>query len=119
MGKFRTCVTGFFVGSLAAGLTVLLTTPRSGRELRYQINTTGENLKKTSKQIKSDISQLKNNFIELQSRSKHTLKSVGSDLKEAITNWKEDTNPVIQSLKADIEALKEKAEQAAKEMKPN
>ncbi|MFA8439101.1 YtxH domain-containing protein [Pueribacillus sp. YX66] len=116
MSKFQQYTAGFLVGSLAGSLIVLFSTPRSGKELRARFTTAKNKLKNTSNQLKSDVSSLKNNIVQLQTESTKALKTVGNDLKDAITNWKEETNPVIQSLKTDIEALKEKAEQTAKEL---
>lgn len=116
MSKFQQYTTGFLIGSLAGGLIVLFSTPQSGKEFRARLTRAKNKLKKTSNELKSDVTALKNNIIQLQTDSKKVLKNVGDDLKDVITTWKEESDPVIHSLKHDIEALKEKAEQAAKEL---
>ncbi len=116
MTKFQQYTAGFLIGTLAGGLVVLFSTPQSGKELRRRLIDMKNKFKQTSSQLKDDVASLKHNIIQLQTESKKALQTVGGDLKDAITNWKEVNDPVIRSLKTDIEALKEKAEKAAKEM---
>lgn len=116
MSKFQQYTAGFLTGALAGGLIILFSTPQSGKDLRSRFTSARNKIKSSSLQFKQDFSSLKNNIIQLQSESKKALKTVGTDLKDAISQWKEESDPVIHSLRTDIEALKEKAELAAKEM---
>lgn len=117
MSKLQSYVTGFFVGTLAGGLVVMLSAPKSGKELRNDFSNAKIRLKTTSNQLKRESIELKNNVIQLSAEGKKTFKNVGIELKNTVNNWKEEVNPTINNLKKDIEALKTKAEQAAIELK--
>lgn len=116
MSKLQQYTAGFLIGSLAGGIIALLSTPMSGKELRARCVDLKNRIKQSSREWKSDFSSFKNNIDLLQIESKKAMKTVGHDIKDAIYNWKEETDPILRSLKSDIEALKEKAERVAKEL---
>ncbi|PWA11830.1 hypothetical protein DCC39_09340 [Pueribacillus theae] len=117
MSKLQSYAAGFIVGALAGSLAVLLSTPKSGKELRNDFSDVRIRLKTTANELKRDTIELKNNIVKLSAVGKETIKTIGSDLKTDVINWKEEVDPSIQTLKADIEALKAKAEQAAIEIR--
>jgi len=116
MSKFQQYTAGFLIGSIAGGIIALLSTPFSGKELRARCIDLKNRLKHSSREWKNDLASFKNNIDLLQYESKKAMKTVGHDIKDAIHNWKEETDPILQALKSDIEALKEKAERLAKEL---
>lgn len=116
MSKFQQYTAGFIIGSLAGGIIALLSTPISGKELRARCVDLKNRLLRSSREWKNDLTSFKNNIDLLQLESKKAMKTVGHDIKDAIYNWKEETDPVLRALKSDIEALREKAERVAKEL---
>lgn len=116
MSKFQQYTAGFVIGSIAGGIIVLLSTPLSGKELRARCVEVKNRLMRSSREWKNDLTSFKNNIDLLQYESKKVMKTVGHDIKDAIHNWKEETDPILRSLKSDIDALKEKAERLANEL---
>lgn len=116
MSKFHQYAAGFLIGTLAGSLIVLFSTPQSGKELRLRCKKMKNKLKRSSHQLKRDIASFKHNFQQLQIESKKAIKTVGHDIKDSFHNWKEETDPILRKLKSDIDALKAKAEQTAKEL---
>lgn len=116
MSKFQQYTAGFLIGSIAGGIIALLSTPFSGKELRARCVDLKKRLMRSSRDWKNDLISFKNNIDLLQYESKKAMKTVGHDMKGAIHNWKEETDPILRALKSDIEALKEKAERIAKEL---
>lgn len=119
MSKLQSYAAGFILGAFAGSLAVLLSTPKSGKELREDFSDVRIRLKTTANELKRDTIELKNNIVKLGAVGKETIKNIGSDLKTDVINWKDEVDPSIQSLKADIEALKAKAEQAAIDIRKN
>ncbi|OZM58152.1 hypothetical protein CIB95_00820 [Lottiidibacillus patelloidae] len=94
MGKGKSLFVGFLVGSVVAAATTLLTTPKSGNEMRKELIDKINYLKKEGKNISS-----------LSKESVDTLKEVATDVMNVIDNWKEDIEPHKQKILDEIKDI--------------
>lgn len=105
MGKIKSFIAGFTVGSLAAGAAILLSTPKSGAERRREIKETGMWAKQAIGQIKTDSMALKNDIVTVSKQAVPTIKEGARGFKTSIDEWKRDIEPNIESLQNKIQAL--------------
>jgi gas vesicle protein len=96
MGKGKSLFVGFLVGSVVAAATTLLTTPKSGNELRKELIDKINYLKKEGK----NISNLSKEGVD-------TLKEVATDVINVIDNWKEEIEPHKQKILDEIKDIQE------------
>ncbi|WML49651.1 YtxH domain-containing protein [Neobacillus sp. PS3-34] len=100
--KIKHFLYGFAIGGLAAGISTLLSAPKSGKETRAA-------LKENTDLWKEQLADLKNSLIELKDASMNASKEArihtSNFLREtqtSITNWKADILPHQDELKQEI-----------------
>jgi gas vesicle protein len=90
------------IGGIAA---ILLTTPQSGKQLRSNIVSNTKYAKITLSEIKSQIQTLKQSISTLNYEAKNNIPKIISDLKNSITNFRDEIEPDALKLKEEIEGL--------------
>jgi gas vesicle protein len=108
MGKGKSLFVGFLVGSVVAAATTLVTTPKTGGQLRKQIIDKVEYLKKEGKNIGS-----------LSKESIDTLKEVATDVITVIDNWKDDVEPHKKKLIDEIKDIQDAIDSMEKKITNN
>jgi gas vesicle protein len=91
--KWKLLLSGFIVGSVAAGISTLLAAPHSGKTTRIRLN--------QNKQIvRNQIDELKTNLQEITASAAAAVKEVKtqvpafiSGVKTSVSHWEEDIHP--------------------------
>jgi gas vesicle protein len=91
--KWKLLLSGFIVGSVAAGISTLLAAPHSGKTTRSRLN--------QNKQIvRNQIDELKTNLQEITASAAAAVKEVKtqvpafiSGVKASVSHWEEDIHP--------------------------
>jgi gas vesicle protein len=91
--KWKLLLSGFIVGSVAAGISTLLAAPHSGKTTRSRLN--------QNKQIvRNQIDELKTNLQEITASAAAAVKEVKtqvpvfiSGVKTSVSHWEEDIHP--------------------------
>lgn len=118
--KSKSFLLGFFFGGAAAGITVLLYAPASGKE-------SSKYLRKNLNNLKENISEMNNSLLELlrtvQTASKEGKEEISAfitDVKELVTGWQQDIRPHQELIKEELnEIQKSLAELEEKVLKDN
>ena len=108
-------VTNFFAG-LGAGLiagavTAILSTPKSGEEMRTSIKSSGSEWKESMNELKARINELKESINHLTEESKTQVPEAMDGLKASLQSWQEDTAPAKEHLQLEIKAIQNSIEQ--------
>lgn len=100
--KVTQCLFGIAVGALASASAVLLSTPKSGREVRSSLKSTLTDYQEQFSDVKIQLQDLKNTLGNLTKESKEVIPETMEAMKESITEWQNETAPIQHQLQAEI-----------------
>lgn len=101
----KSFLSGFLIGGLAAGVTALLTTPMSGKEMRKSCNDTSQAFLSHIQELKIDLVAIKDSVKTATVEGKDVISVFLEDLKQSIETWKEETKPHQEQLQADLKEM--------------
>ena len=101
----KTFVTGILIGATIGAATALTLAPKSGYQLRSDINNNSTRYKNQLLAVKSEGTNVKESFSALANEAKNNIPSIINELKETIINFKKDIEPETKNLKQEIESL--------------
>lgn len=110
MGQAKSLIAGFLTGVAAAGSAVLLTTPKSGKEFRGDIQQKSNELRVSLRQFSDDLAVVRSQVNEVK-QSIPIVKATASEIKDEIDKWSEDVAPHLKKLKSSIPTTKEQVDQ--------
>jgi gas vesicle protein len=110
MGKAKTLLTGFIFGGVVSAASVLLTTPKSGKELIAETKVKSDDIKEGFAKLKSDLNELSTQVKQLSSEGKEVIQEVAADLKRSISSYQQDIQPNLARLKEDVEEMQKTIE---------
>ena len=110
MGKAKTLLTGFIFGGVVSAASVLLTTPKSGKELIAETKVKSDDIKEGFTKLKSDLNELSTQVKQLSSEGKEVIQEVAADLKRSISSYQQDIQPNLTRLKEDVEEMQKTIE---------
>ncbi|PLS03000.1 YtxH domain-containing protein [Neobacillus cucumis] len=117
--KAKPFLYGFMTGGLAAGISILLAAPNSGKETRGKI-------KKNSRLVLEQLQTLKNNLLDLKSSALQATKegraqisTFLSEVKIALAVWEEEIRPQQQQIQREIFEMKETIEELEEQILDN
>ncbi|MFC4619088.1 YtxH domain-containing protein [Camelliibacillus cellulosilyticus] len=107
MGKWKSYLLGFTVGGIAAGVTVLLSTPKSGKEMRRDLYHKWEDINLSVIDIKNAAGSVKESVNDFAVKGIPLIKSTVSDIRSAVDAWRDDVQPNIDKITEDMKRLNE------------
>lgn len=107
---FYGIITGITIGSVAT----LLTTPKSGKEVKKEIKQNYVQLNNFIHKAKNDSLAVKDQVKETIQLSTNTIKTVSKELKDSVEVWQSEVEPTLQKLKEDIDQLTKTVQSQAK-----
>ncbi|MBN8209283.1 YtxH domain-containing protein [Bacillus sp. NTK071] len=110
MGKAKTLLTGFVFGGIVSAASVLLTTPKSGKEMIAEAKDKSDDIKEGFTRLKQDLNELTAQVKQLSSEGKEVIQEVAADLKRSIASYQEDIEPNLTRLKDDVEEMQKTIE---------
>ncbi len=114
MSNNKSLVLGLIVGGVIGGMTALLSTPSSGKELRSQINLNRKQIEDLLQQLKKESKALKDQLILTAKESTEVAKEVSADLMKSIQQFQNETEPHKENIMKEIENLDHKIKQLEK-----
>ncbi|MEI4770368.1 YtxH domain-containing protein [Psychrobacillus sp. FJAT-51614] len=96
---------GIATGAIAGSVSVLLSTPQSGSELRSSLKTTSLDYKDKLKEVQIKLQDLKSSISQLSKASKEVVPETIEGFKKDITEWKNETTPLQHQLQAEIQSI--------------
>lgn len=103
--KASTFFLGLAAGSLAAAVTVLYSTPKTGPEVRTTLKSASSDLKGKFKDVKGRLADLKESISQLSREMKSHIPSTVEDVKDTIEQWKHSTEPTRERLEKEVAAI--------------
>lgn len=111
MGKAKSYICGFAAGSVIAGMTVLLSTPKSGREIRGEMKEKVQQAKEPMNDVKNQIVRLKDQVNSLSKESLPVIKSTLGDIEDLVNTWNQAVKPHIHNIKENLSQLEQAKKQ--------
>ncbi|MEI3612870.1 YtxH domain-containing protein [Pseudogracilibacillus sp. SO30301A] len=115
MSKGKSILIGFIVGGTISAATTLLTTPSSGRELRYRVKQQSIEWKKIVDDIIQDGLRLKDQIAKTSKEGVALINELTQEMKTSVEEWKsaiepqqENIHEYLEQIQASIKELEEK-----------
>ncbi len=115
MSKGKSILIGFIVGGTISAATTLLTTPSSGRELRYRVKQQSIEWKKIVDDIIQDGLRLKDQIAKTSKEGVALINDLTQEMKTSVEEWKsaiephqENIHEYLEQIEASIKDLEEK-----------
>lgn len=105
MGRAKSFFYGFTIGGIAAGLSVLLNTPQSGKNMRRDFQEKWDDMNTSLSDIKVAYHQAKVNVTQLKSKGLPLVRSAINDVKRISDTWKNDLEPNLRRLLKETQRL--------------
>lgn len=107
MGRAKSFYYGFTIGGVAAGISVLLNTPKSGKQMRKDLKNSLSDFTESVDDIKIAIAQARSNLNDLKTNGLPLVRSTVHDIKGAVEIWRTDVQPYISRIIQDSKKLSE------------
>jgi len=105
--KYKSLLIGFFIGGAAAGISTILSAPSSGKETRKNLIENAGNIKKQMTELKNQIIDLKDTALRASKEGKIIIAEFSSDVITMVNEWKQDIKSNQQVLHQEIHAIEE------------
>ncbi|QTD42833.1 YtxH domain-containing protein [Sporosarcina sp. Te-1] len=112
--KASTFVLGIIAGSAAAAVTVLYSTPQSGKELRSSVKSASSDLKYKLQDVKVKLADMKHSVKHLANEAKEYIPQTVDGVKESIEKWQMSTASNQVRLEKEILAIQNSLEELEK-----
>lgn len=117
--NMKSSLLGLAVGIVGGATAMLLSTPQSGKDVRQSFKSTKEASHEVGSELQQRFSSIKDAVDMIKSEVQTTLPNVVTDVKTSVQKFQEDTAPIQNRLKGNIDATSQSANelgQAASEM---
>ncbi|MBO1002936.1 YtxH domain-containing protein [Pseudogracilibacillus auburnensis] len=118
MSKGKSIAIGFIVGGTISAATALLTTPSSGRELRYQIKQQSIEWKRIVDGIIQDGLRLKDQIAKTSKEGVALINELTQEMQTSVEEWKnaiephqENIHEYLEQIQASIQDLEQKIQE--------
>lgn len=109
--KVSQLLIGVALGALTGATTVLLSTPKSGPEVRENIKTVSADYKEKLSDINDQLRKVKVSIQSLKAESQVMIPRTVKDVKESVAKWQNDTAPLQEQLQNEISSIQTAIEQ--------
>lgn len=109
--KVSQLLIGVALGALTGATTVLLSTPKSGTEVRENIKTISADYKEKLSDINDQLRKVKVSIQSLKAESQVMIPRTVKDVKESVEKWQNGTLPLQQQLQNEISSIQSAIEQ--------
>lgn len=108
--KASTFFLGIATGTVAAAITVLYSTPKSGSEIRTTVRDASTDLLEMCDDVKVKIIKLKGSISKLTKEAKETIPEAVDGLKQSFDKWQQTTEPNKNRLEQELSAIQDALE---------
>ncbi len=105
MSKGKSILIGFVVGGTISAATTLLTTPSSGRELRYKVKQQSIEWKKIVDDIIQDGLRLKDQIAKTSKEGVALINDLTQEMKTSVEEWKNTIEPHQENIHEYLEQI--------------
>lgn len=117
--NIKSSLLGLAVGIVGGATAMLLSTPQSGKDVRQSLKSTKDASQEVGNELQQRFSSIKDAVNMIKSEIQTTVPTVISDVKTSVQIFQQDTAPIQNRLKGNIEAASQSANelgQSASEM---
>jgi len=104
--KWKPLLYGFFTGGLAAGISVLLLAPESGKATRVQIKVSKQKARSQFRELKKNLVQLKNSAAYASHEGRVQISKFLAEMKTTLSQWEAEILPHQRELQKELLDLK-------------
>jgi len=108
--KASTFFLGIATGTVAAAITVLYSTPKSGSEIRTTVKDASTDLLEMCDDVKVKIIKLKGSISKLTKEAKETIPEAVDGFKQSFDKWQQTTEPNKNRLEQELSAIQDALE---------
>lgn len=117
MVKGKSLLLGFVVGGVISAGTTLLSTPKSGKELRLRVKSQGLEWTNMVQNIKYDGLRLKDQIVETSKEGAAMMIHLTKEMKESINEWKGAVEPHQKNIHKYLEQIETSLKDLEKKVK--
>ncbi len=122
----KSFIIGALVGGLAAGVVTILTTPKSGKEVRADLKKKGFEVKELGLDVKDSLQEVveegKNIALKLKDvaeENKDTLLDIKNDLQQSFAEWSQDTAMNTEKIQEELDEIQSSISELEKTLQPS
>lgn len=105
MAKGKSILLGLVVGGVIGAGATLLSTPKSGKDLRLRVQNRGLEWKEMLQNIKNDSMRLKEKIVETSKEGATMITQLTKEMKESIKEWKGAVEPHQENIQQYLEQI--------------
>ncbi|KAB8139026.1 YtxH domain-containing protein [Gracilibacillus oryzae] len=113
---------GIIVGGAISATATLLSAPKSGKDLRYDVKHKGDEAIQAIKHLKEDGFDLKEQITQTSKEGAALIKDLSADVKQSIESWKQTVEPhqkniqkYLNQIEKSLKELEEKTKKQTEE----
>ncbi|MGX9135873.1 YtxH domain-containing protein [Rummeliibacillus sp. JY-2-4R] len=114
--KTSSFVLGIATGLLGSATAILLTTPKSGKDLRLSLKEAKDAANNQVQDLKLQVANIKESVQQIQGEVKDKGPKFAKDVKSSIEKFQQETAPIQEHLKQEITALQNSVEEIQQEI---
>lgn len=105
---------GVLIGTVIGGVSVLLSTPSSGKEFRRTLKTNQKNITASLSQVVTDGKSLTEQVSKSTSLALNTITNVSGDVIQSLNQWKHDIEGNQKNIQKELSAIESALENLEK-----
>lgn len=117
--KVKSFLYGFMTGGLAAGVSVLLTAPNSGKVTRGKMKKNTQSVLNQLQVIQKNLLELKNSAIHASKEGRAQISTFLTEVKSALAQWEEEVSPQQERIQKEISEMKDTIQELEDEISDN
>ncbi|ULT58074.1 YtxH domain-containing protein [Neobacillus drentensis] len=117
--KVKSFLYGLMTGGLAAGVSVLLTAPNSGKVTREKMKENTQSVLNQLQVIQKNLLELKNSAIHASKEGRAQISTFLTEVKSALAQWEEEVSPQQERIQKEINEMKNTIQELEDEISDN
>ncbi|KAA9031650.1 YtxH domain-containing protein [Niallia endozanthoxylica] len=114
--KGKSFLIGFLLGGVSAGISTLLTAPKSGVETRNNLKESKEVVLHQLNDLKDHLKELNQSLIAASSEGTETLKDFVLEIKHTVSNWQQEIKPHQRELQRELAEIEQSIQELESEL---
>jgi len=118
MANSKSLLLGLLAGGVVSAAATLLSTPKSGKNMRADINACSKNVVHSLEKIKDDGKLLSEQIANTSKEGAALIKDLSLDVKHSIESWKSTIEPHQKNIKIYLAQIEERLKELEEQTNP-